>query len=76
MKRSCFREVELNRRENLFPRGPQPDKDPTRHNEFLKVVRKQPGHTFSVPLGTDVTYVGIWLIDVPFFCKPSSRLGH
>lgn len=28
--------------------------------------------TFSVPLGTPVTYVGIWLIDVPSFSRPSS----
>lgn len=28
--------------------------------------------TFSVPLGTAVTYVGIWLIDVPSFSRPSS----
>lgn len=28
--------------------------------------------TFSVPLGTAVTYVGIWLIEVPSFSRPSS----
>ena len=30
--------------------------------------------TFSVPLGTEVTYVGIWDIWVPGFCKPSSTM--
>ncbi len=29
---------------------------------------------FSVPSGTPVTYVGIWLRGVPFFCRPSSTL--
>jgi hypothetical protein len=28
--------------------------------------------TFSVPLGTAVTYVGIWLMVVAFFSNPSS----
>jgi hypothetical protein len=28
--------------------------------------------TFSVPFGTAVTYVGIWLSSVPSFCRPSS----
>lgn len=30
--------------------------------------------TFSVPLGTAVTYVGIWLMVVAFFSRPSSVL--
>ena len=72
----CFREVELSRLESLFLRGPQPDKGPIRQDEFLTIVGKGLDLTFSVPLGTDVTYVGIWLIDVPCFCNPSSRLGH
>jgi hypothetical protein len=29
-------------------------------------------HTFSVPFGTAVTYVGIWLSVVPFSARPSS----
>ena len=44
-----------------------PEDQYSRHLSVNRMIR-----TFSVPLGTAVTYVGIWLIDAPGFCSPSS----
>lgn len=40
-------------------------------NDLLKLISSAI-HTFSVPLGTAVTYVGIWLMVEAFFDSPSS----